>query len=52
MRRLLDAIIESQRRRAEREIQLYLGLSGKRFTDGVERELERRTLRTRSGAVP
>lgn len=46
LRRLLEAMIESQRRRAEREIQFYLGATGQRLTDGVERELERRAVRS------
>jgi hypothetical protein len=42
LRRLLDAVIESQQRRAEREIARYL--RGIKFTDDVEREIERRFL--------
>jgi hypothetical protein len=38
--RLLDAIEQSNRRRAEREIANYLGTH--KFTDDTEREIERR----------
>ena len=40
--RLLDAVAESNKRRAEREIARYLG--GAKFTDETEREIERRFL--------
>jgi len=40
--RLFDAIEQANRRRAEREIALYLGTH--KFTDEVEREIERRFL--------
>ena len=43
-RRLLAAAIESQRRRAEREVARYLAASGMKFTDAAEREIERRFL--------
>jgi hypothetical protein len=43
-RRLLAAVIESRRRRAEREIARYLAQSGLKFTDSVERDVERRLL--------
>ena len=43
-KRLLDAIAESNRLRAEREIALYLRHSGGKFTDETEREIERRFL--------
>ena len=43
-RRLLDAVAESNRLRAEREITLYLRHSGGKFTDETEREIERRFL--------
>ncbi len=38
---LYAAVIESRRRRAEREIAHYLARSGLKFTDSVEREIER-----------
>jgi len=41
-KRLIDAIAESNRLRAEREIALYLRHSGGKFTDETEREIERR----------
>ena len=42
--RLLDAIEQSNMRRAEREIARYLGTTGGKITDEVEREIERRFL--------
>jgi hypothetical protein len=42
--RFYDALIESQQRRAEREIARYLQRGGVKFTDQVEREIERRFL--------
>jgi hypothetical protein len=41
--RLLDAIEESNKQRAEREIARYLGTH--KFTDETEREIERRFVR-------
>jgi hypothetical protein len=43
-RRLADAIAESNKRKAEREIARYLGGAGAKFTDETEREIERRFL--------
>ena len=43
LRRLVDAVLASQQRRADREIARYVMESG-RFTDAVEREIERRFL--------
>ena len=43
-RRLADAVAESNKRKAEREIARYLGGPGARFTDETEREIERRFL--------
>ena len=43
-RRLLDAMMESRRRQADREIARFLANSGGKFTDEVEREIERRFL--------
>ena len=43
-RRLLDAIAESNKRKAEREIARYFGGPGAKFTDETEREIERRFL--------
>jgi len=40
--RLADAIAESNKRKAEREIARYLGGAGAKFTDETEREIERR----------
>jgi len=42
--RLLDAIEEANMRRAEREIARYLGSTGGRITDDIERQIERRFL--------
>jgi hypothetical protein len=44
LRRIYDAMVESQQRRAEREIANYLQRGGVKFTDHVEREIERRFL--------
>jgi hypothetical protein len=44
LRRLLDAIEQSNMQRAEREIAHYLSGRGGRFTDEAEREIERRFL--------
>ena len=41
-RRLADAIAESNKRKAEREIARYLGSAGAKFTDETEHEIERR----------
>jgi hypothetical protein len=42
--RLFDAIEQSNMRRAEREIERYMRVSGFKFTDEAEREIERRFL--------
>jgi hypothetical protein len=47
-RRLYAAIIESRQRRAEREVADYLARSGLKFTDAVERDVERRFFHHRS----
>ena len=41
-RRVFDAMIASQQRRAEREIAVYLASHGGLFTDDTEREIMRR----------
>jgi len=41
-RRVFDAMIASQQRRAEREISSYLASHGVLFTDDTEREIMRR----------
>ena len=41
-RRVFDAMIASQQRRAEREITSYLSSHGGLFTDDTEREIMRR----------
>ena len=43
-RRLYDAFVESRMRQTEREIARYLGTTGGRLTDDVERTIERRFL--------
>jgi hypothetical protein len=42
VRRLYAAVIKSRQRRAEREIADHLARSGLKFTDAVERDVERR----------
>jgi hypothetical protein len=42
--RLLDAIEEANMHRAEREIARYLGTTGGKITDDIERQIERRFL--------
>jgi hypothetical protein len=41
-RRMIDAILAAEQRRADREIALYLASHGGLFTDDVEREIMRR----------
>lgn len=41
LRRLFDAMIASRQRQAEREIDYYLQRTGGKFTDTIEREIER-----------
>ncbi len=43
-RRLLDALAESRRHRAEYEVARYLDSIGGKFTDEAEREIERRLM--------
>ena len=42
--RLIEAMMASRQRQAEREIARYLMGSGGKFTDEIEREIERRFL--------
>jgi hypothetical protein len=42
LRRLWDAIVAQQHARAEREVARYLRTHRDRFTDALEREIERR----------
>ena len=42
--RLLEAMATSRQHQAEREITRYMALSGGKFTDETEREIERRFL--------
>jgi hypothetical protein len=42
LRRLYDAIVAQQHARAEREVARYLRIHRDRFTDALEREIERR----------
>jgi hypothetical protein len=46
--RLLDAMMATRLRQAEREVTRYLAGSGGKFTDEAEREIERRFLSTPS----
>lgn len=48
LRRLFASLQEARMRQAEREIALYLGHNGGKFTDESEREIERRFLATPS----
>ena len=41
LRRLFDAMAASRQREAEREIAFYLQRTGGKFTDAVEREIDR-----------
>jgi hypothetical protein len=41
LHRVYDAVLAGQNRRAEREIARYLRGRGGKFTDGLEREIER-----------
>jgi hypothetical protein len=43
--RVLNAMVEARQRHAEREIAQYLTMTGGRFTDDVERAIERRFFR-------
>lgn len=47
--RLLDALMASRMRQAEREITAYLADTGGKFTDESEREIERRFLANSRG---
>lgn len=40
-RRMFDAVLASRQREAEREIAFYLQRTGGKFTDAIEREIER-----------
>ena len=43
-RRILDAVVESRQRQADREIARFLRTRGGKLTDDIEREIERRFL--------
>jgi len=47
-RRLFDGLVESQQRRADREIARYLASHGGLLTDDMEREIMRRVTGRRS----
>jgi hypothetical protein len=49
LRWLYDAMMESRRRAAERDIARFIADTGGKFTDETEREIERRFLSTPSG---
>ena len=42
--RLLATLIEARQRQAEREVARYLATTGGKFTDQVEREIQRRLM--------
>jgi hypothetical protein len=42
LRRLVDALIETRQRQAEREVARFLESTGGKLTDTVEREIEKR----------
>jgi hypothetical protein len=46
--RLLDVLMTSRMRQAEREIAQFISLTGGKFTDEAEREIERRFLSSSS----
>jgi hypothetical protein len=50
-RRVFDALIESQQRRADREIARFLASNGGLLTDDAEREMMRRLMRSDRRAV-
>jgi hypothetical protein len=43
-RRIVDAITEANERRAQRDIAMFLGQSGGKLTDALEREIARRLM--------
>ena len=44
-RRIFDAVARAHQRKAEREVERYLGLTGQKFTDEVERQVIERLMR-------
>jgi hypothetical protein len=48
LRRFFDAMMASRQRQVDREIALYIHGMGGKFTDDIEREIERRFLSTSS----
>ena len=50
-RRMLDAVIATRQRQADREIARFLRARGGRLTDDTEREIERRFLQRPSGQL-
>lgn len=47
-RRLFDAIQQARARKAAREVECYLGLSGEKLTDEMERKMMERITRNRN----
>lgn len=47
-RHILNSLVESRQRQADRDIARYLGGAGGKFTDEAEREIERRLLNNNS----
>jgi hypothetical protein len=52
LRRIYDALLQSNRRRAERDVARLLQSRGGRFTDSIEREIEEHTLGRRWNRFP
>jgi hypothetical protein len=43
--RIIDALLDTRRRQAQREVEAYLARSGHKLTDSIEREMDRRLFR-------
>ena len=48
VRRIFDAIQHAHKRKAAREVERYLGLSGEKLTDEMERKMMERLTRNRN----
>jgi hypothetical protein len=44
LRRMFEAVVDSRRRSAERDIARFVGRTGGRFTDDVERQITNRLI--------
>jgi hypothetical protein len=49
LRRMVDGMLETRQRRAERDIAAYIAHSGGRLTDSIERELMERVSKATFG---